>query len=168
MAAALAATGVCGCAGYQIGNGTLYHPEIRTVRVPVFESASFRRNLGEQLTEAVVKRIETDTNYKVVHHAGADSILTGRIVADSKRVVAENINDEPRDIELAYRVHVNWVNHRGDVIRDSTSFPLPSVLADVSQSTNLVSEAGQSVASSQQKAVDRLAEQIVSLLEQPW
>ena len=47
-----------GCAGYQIGNQSLYPQEIRTVYVPMFQSISFRRNLGERLTEAVVKEIE--------------------------------------------------------------------------------------------------------------
>ena len=49
----------CGCAGYQIGNQSLYPPEIHTVYVPMFQSNSFRRNLGERLTEAVVKEIES-------------------------------------------------------------------------------------------------------------
>ena len=48
----------CGCAAYQIGNQSLYPLEIHTVAVPVFQSNSFRRNLGERLTEAVVKEIE--------------------------------------------------------------------------------------------------------------
>ena len=47
-----------GCAGYQIGNQSLFPQEIHTVYVPVFKSNSFRRNLGERLTEAVVKEIE--------------------------------------------------------------------------------------------------------------
>ena len=55
-----------GCAGYQIGNRSLYRPDIRTVHVPVVQSESFRRYLGERLTEAIVKEVELRTPYKVV------------------------------------------------------------------------------------------------------
>ena len=74
----------CGCAGYQIGNQSLYPLEIHTVYVPMFQSNSFRRNLGERLTEAVVKEIEKRTPYKVVSDPNADSVLTGRIVAETR------------------------------------------------------------------------------------
>ena len=47
-----------GCAGYQWGQRTLYRPDVQTVHVPIFQSDSFRRNLGERLTEAVVKEIQ--------------------------------------------------------------------------------------------------------------
>ena len=59
MAVAMVGLAVlAGCASYRVGNASLYPPHIRTVYVPVFESASYRRNLGERLTEAVMKEIE--------------------------------------------------------------------------------------------------------------
>ena len=57
--------------------------DIQTIRVPVFQSSSFRRDLGEQLTEAVVKEIEKRTPYKVVRDASADSVLIGRITSET-------------------------------------------------------------------------------------
>src|SRR5437868_12374198 len=69
-----------GCAGYQIGNRALYRPDIRTVHVPMIQSDSYRRYLGERLTEAVVKEIELRTPYKVVDADSADSVLTVRLV----------------------------------------------------------------------------------------
>src|SRR5687767_14906756 len=87
--------GLGGCAGYQLGNGTLYRTDIRTVYVPMFESDSFRRNLGERLTEAVVKEIENKTPYKVLSDPGAaDSVLRGHLVSERKAVLAENRFDE--------------------------------------------------------------------------
>src|SRR5262245_56211147 len=50
-----------GCAGYQVGQRSRYRPDIRTVYVPVVQSNSFRRYLGERLTEAIVKEIELKT-----------------------------------------------------------------------------------------------------------
>ena len=37
-----------GCATYQIGNRSLYPQDVHTVYVPIFDSDSFRRNLGER------------------------------------------------------------------------------------------------------------------------
>ena len=79
-----------GCAGLHVGQQSLYRPEIATIYVPVFESESYRPNLGERLTEAVVKEIELKTPYKVVQTPNADSVLRGRIVMETKRVLAEN------------------------------------------------------------------------------
>ena len=76
-----------GCAGYRFGAASLYPPDIQTVYVPVFESNSFRRNLGEWLTEAVCKEIELKTPYKVVGTPNADSVLTGKITSDTKPAV---------------------------------------------------------------------------------
>ena len=61
------------------------------------ESSSFRRNLGERLTEAVQKEIELKTPYKVTGDPSADSELRGRIVGEGKRVVIESRTGEPRE-----------------------------------------------------------------------
>ena len=44
---------LAGCAGYQVGTDSLYAPDVATVYVPMIESDSYRRDLGERLTEAV-------------------------------------------------------------------------------------------------------------------
>ena len=158
-----------GCAGYQLGNQTLFRPDIRTVHVPMFESDSLRRNLGERLTEAVVKEIERQSTYKVVHDpALADSILTGRLVADRKGVLAENRNDEPRDIQVDLVVQVSWVDRRGESVMPTSSFTLAQQGFSVTQITDFVPEAGQSMATAQQEAIGRIAKQVVSQMEAPW
>jgi hypothetical protein len=159
---------LAGCAGYRMGTQSLYAPEIRSVYVPVFESDSFRRNLGEWLTEAVVKEIELKTPYKVVGNANADSILTGRLVSDTKHVLVEDAQDYPREIELNLVVQVQWIDRHGVQIRDLATIPLDPALVRIGQSATLAPQAGQSIASAQQKAIQRLAEQIVSTMEAPW
>jgi len=159
---------LAGCAGYQIGAQSLYPCHIRTVYVPLFESASFRRSLGEQLTEAVAKAVEQKTPYKVVADPNADSILTGRIVGESKRVVAQAPSGEARDVEVRIRVEVSWLDHQGSAIRQSEAISLPAELVDVGSTATFVPEVGQSVATAQQQAIHRVAEQIVGLMENPW
>ncbi len=165
---ALVCTTLVGCAGYRYGAASLYPSEIRTVHVPIFESNSYRRNLGEWLTEAVVREIELKTPYKVVHHGNADSILTGTLIADTKRVLVVSPTDEPRETELTMQVQVRWVDRRGNILRERSGVPIPPELVDVAGTASLVPEFGQSIVTAQQQAIERLAQQIVSLMEVPW
>ena len=156
-----------GCAAYQVGSRTLYPPDIHTVYVPMFESNSFRRHLGERLTEAVIKEIELKTPYKVVGNPNADSVLTGRILEDTKRIVVESPLDEPRQLELNMVVSVTWVDRRGDLIQQG-NVPIAPEAAVISASGKVAPEVGQTIAVGQQTAINRMAEQIVGLMEAPW
>ena len=157
-----------GCAGYQVGTRSLYAPNIATIYVPMFDSDSFRPNLGQWLTEAVVKQIELQTPYKVVDSITADSVLTGRILSATKNVRIEDPYDNPRDIEVAFSVEATWVDRHGGLIRPPASIALPAALIHFGQTSNLVPEGGQSIATANQEAIARLAEQIVSAMEVPW
>ena len=157
-----------GCAGYQIGNQSLYPAEVRTVYVPVFQSNSFRRNLGERLTEAVVKEIEAKTPYKVVGDPNADSVLSGSIVSETKRVLVPSMTGDAREIQVGMRVDVSWLDRNGALLRDPRPIPLPAEIAGVTGTADLVPEVGQSVATAQQQAITRIAQQIVGLMEKPW
>lgn len=157
-----------GCASYRLGNRSLYRCDIRTVHVPMVQSDSFRRNLGERLTEAIVKEVELKTQYKIVDADSADSVLTARLVSDAKRVLSENEFDEPRDLETDFFVQMSWVDRRGDLIAGGTPIPFSPLLVNISQTASYVPEAGQTMTTAQQEAIQRLAEQIVSQMEAPW
>ena len=172
--AALAAVVVmpAGCASYRFGNNTLYASNVRTVFVPMIQSDSFRTtpsvDIGERLTEAVCKEIEKRTPFKVVGSAeGADSVLTARIVADTKRMVVESPTDQSRMVEMNFQVLVTWADRGGSVLA-SGGVPLPAASVDVGQSAMLVPEYGRSVASTQQEMIIKMAQQIVGLMEEPW
>jgi hypothetical protein len=161
-----------GCATYRFGNNTLYAPNVRTVYVPMVQCDSFRTtpavDIGERLTEALCKEIEKRTPFKVVGSAeGADSVLTARIVADTKRMVIESPTDQSRFVEMNYQTIVTWADRGGTVIA-SGDVPLPAATVDVGQAAALVPEYGRSVASTQQEAIVKLAQQIVGLMEEPW
>ncbi len=159
---------LAGCASYRVGSQSLYAPDVTTVYVPMIESSSFRRDLGERLTEAVVKEIELKTPFKVVGTPDADSILSARLVSDTKRVTIENQNDDPRAVEFHMAVEITWLNRRRVPLRAPTTLPLPPELLPVGNTSTLIAEAGQSVATAQQQSLVRLAQQIVSTMEEPW
>lgn len=162
-------TGAMGCAGYQIGERSLYRPDIQTVYVPTVRSDSFRRNLGERITEAVAKEIEKITPYKVVADPDADSILQIRLISDPKRLIVENQFDDARDLEVDFFVQVSWIDRRGDLLStNAQGVPLPAILSNVGDHVNFVPEGGQSISTAQQEVIERLATQIVGMMEAPW
>jgi hypothetical protein len=164
----LSAIPFAGCVSYRMGSDTLYAPDVQTVYVPMIESDSFRRDLGERLTEAVVKEIELKTPFKVVGTPEADSILSTRLVSDIKRVIVENANDDPRVLELNMVAEVTWLNRRREPLRLPTTLVLPPELLPFNQTAAMIAEGGQSIATSQQQAIERLAQQIVSTMEEQW
>lgn len=158
----------CGCAGFKVGNAELYPEEIKTVYVPIFQSNSFRRNMGERLTEAVVKEITNKTPYKVVTDPNADSVLTGKVVQEGKSVLVSALSGDAREIQAAMTVKVSWVDRRGRRLRTDKDVPMPSELVDVTGTGDVVPEVGQSLATAQQDAICKLARQIVDLMEVEW
>jgi hypothetical protein len=157
-----------GCAGYQLGRRSLYRPDVRTVHVPMIQSDSYRRYLGERLTEAVVKEIELRTPYKVVDSDSADSVLNVRLMSDTKRILANNRFSEPRDIETDFFVQTSWIDRRGDLIMGQDNLPAAPLLVSLGQQANFVPEAGQSLVTAQQEAIQKLAQQIVGQMEMAW
>jgi hypothetical protein len=134
----------------------------------MFQSNSFRRNLGERLTEAVVKEITNKTNYTVVTDPNADSVLTGKIVQEGKSVLVSVLSGDARETQTAMSVKVSWVDRRGRMLRTEKDIPMPSELVDVTGAGNVVPEVGQSLATAQQDAICKLARQIVDLMEVEW
>lgn len=157
-----------GCAPYRVGTQSLYSCKVRTVYVPIFESNSFRRGLGERLTEAVQKEIERRTPYKVVSSPDADSVLTGRILTEAKGVSVEAPTDEPREVTYFFTVETNWIDKDGVTLQAMQPVPLPEALVQVFSSDEFYPEIGQSISTQQQRSMQAVARQIVGMMEAPW
>lgn len=164
----LALVGAPGCANYRIGERSLYAPDIQTVYVPMIQSGSYRRYLGEWLTESIVKRIEQVTPYKVVNTPDADSVLKVRIITDTKQTLMESFTDEPREQQFRLQIAADWLNRSGQQLGQPVNVPLPPTLNPIDQTATLFPELGQSVTSAEQRDMERLSEQIVSMMEAPW
>ena len=116
----------------------------------------------------MIKEIESRSPYKVVHTPDADSTLSGRIVRETKHVTAENQNDDARLIAADLAVEVRWVNRRGEVLMQQGGVPVPPLLSTAATQANFVPEAGQSLATAQQRALQQLAREIVDQMEVWW
>lgn len=170
LAAGLAVSGMIGCAHYQIGNRTLYRPDIRTVHVPIFDSQSFRRGLGERITERIIKRIEDTTPYTIADAQTADSVLRGTLVTDNKLVQGTNPLDDPRILQVDFQIQYEWIDQRGELIRQPATLNMAPVLRSEMFTTHgvLYPEPGQSMVTAQDEAIDQFAKEVVQNMQAPW
>ena len=149
---------LAGC-GYR--GGHLYRPEIRTVHVAMFASKEFRRDLEFELTEAIKKRINLDTPYRLASQSQADTILTGEVLEERQAAFAPDyLTRLPREKQLTLAIHVQWKDLRsGRVLVDR-----PIQL----QAVDYIPPAGETERFAQQKTIDRLAQRIVSEMYEDW
>jgi hypothetical protein len=146
----------------------LYRGDIRTIHVPIVRSESFRPELGVILTEALQKVIERRTPYKLAHAADADSVLNVRLTSDSKRIISETITDEPRLLETVMTVELSWTDRRNMPLIETRFLPPGDVTHYFAERSEFVPEAGQSFATSYQRAAERMANHIVDQMEARW
>jgi len=157
-----------GCASYRFGSASLFQPGIRTVHVPIVRNETFRPDLGVRLSEALVREIESRTPYKVTGDPNADSTLTCVVVNESKRVLTETDNDDPRALDAAVSVRATWIGRGGELLMQNSIAPTGSLDIKFSQDARFVPEAGQSIDSATQEAIEELAHRIVSQMETRW
>jgi Lipopolysaccharide-assembly len=150
-----------GCKWCYTGAPTLHRQDIRSVYVPIFESESWRRFPGQRLTESVIKQIERDTPFCVAGPEAADSVLTARIVDDTKIARGQTANDDPRILEAALVVEVDWTDRNGNPLAQRQKIR-------IRRGEDFIPEGGQSLTVAQQQVIDRLARDIVNQMETPW
>jgi hypothetical protein len=167
----------------------LHDPTIHSVRVPIFENLTYRRGLEFDLQQAIVREIEWKCpNWKVVQEAcNADTELTGKIVSRTKAVTVVGNLGEIRQGETTMTVEVIWRDLRpgkgGDILSQPPAVkrtdPMPEppppgspppVAKPVIIQTiaTFIPEVGQSLTSGEQEEINRLARQIVDMMEKPW
>ena len=150
-----------GCHFYQFGNQAMFCPSVQTVYVEMFEADTYRKFLGQRLTEAVVKEIELNTPLRITERSLAQSVLRGRLIRDRKRVVTETVNDDPRDLQIDYMLEVTWTDPAGNAL-------MARQVLRLDRSIDFIPEGGQSLVTAEQELINRLARQIVQQMEMPW
>lgn len=158
-AALLAGCGQGGLTGYQ--NSWLHPQDISSVYVEMFDSGGFRRGYEFKLTEAVCKRLEAQTPYKIVSDRNlADSVLSGTVMTGSGVLAGNRYTGTALEQEAFVQVRVTWKNLKtGQILVDNEM-----VYASSSYSTQL----GQTFENSADAALNKAALKVVELMEQPW
>ncbi len=163
-----------------------YDRSIHTIRVPIFKNLTFYRGLEFDLTRAVIREIETRTPFKVVSAScAADTELTGTIITFNKNLLSRNQQNEVLEAETVLGVQVVWRDLRsGEILSKARQGPgapppvpgtgplrppvLPGDGVLVQSTGDFIPELGGSITTGQQQNVNRLAVQIVNMMEIPW
>jgi hypothetical protein len=108
-----------GCGGYS--NSWPYRDDVRSVYVEMFDTKSFRRGHEYVFTDALCKRIEAQTPYKIVADRNiADTILSGTLSSIGQGTLAmDRQSGRPLESESIVAIVVNWKDlSTGDIIID--------------------------------------------------
>jgi hypothetical protein len=156
-----------GCAGYNVG--APFSQEVQSVYVPIFTSSSNRRFLEYQLTEAVQKQIQQRTPYRLLkEESGADTKLTGKLIDLRKTALGQTENSDARELQVNLAIQVTWEDLRTGKILQQQRVPLTPEMLQLATQAEFAPEVGQSLATADQTAIDRMAREIVNMMETGW
>jgi hypothetical protein len=135
--------------------------DIQTVHVEMFHSKEFRRELEFRLTEALIKRIELDTPYRIVPAETADASLTGELLKVENRTLGSDYDtDLPREIGSTVVVRFRFKDLRsGEILVDRPRFVYQ---------TSYIPPVEETFTQGMTRAMDGLAELIVESMETDW
>ncbi len=159
--APLAALSFCAVTGCGYSTARPFRTDIQTVHVEMFHSKEFRRELEFRLTEAISKRIEMDTPYRLAPRRRADALLTGEILEVRNRTFGDDFAlDQPREIGSTVIVRFRMQDMRsGEIIVERPRFVYQS---------SYIPPVGETFTQGMTRALDGLAEQIVESMELDW
>ena len=156
----LAFSGCGSMKGYS--NESLFPDDIGSVYLEMFENRSLERGVEYELTDALAKRIEADTPYKIISsHDRADTLLSGQITLIGSTVLtSERETGRALEKEVELQAIVNWKNLKtGELLLDN-------VYVNASATYSEWQNQGFRYAST--LAANNLAQKIVELMEKQW
>ena len=156
----LLAVAIGGCGGYS--DAALFPEDIDSVRLEMFDNRSFRRGVEFELSDALAKRIEAETPYKLVSDRDrSDSVISGQLVTITESALTIDRDlARPLEREVVLTAVVNWKNlNTGQLmISNKTVTAAASYSEFQSQDFTYASAL----------AANKLARKIVELMENNW
>jgi hypothetical protein len=138
-----------------------YRQDIRTVAVKIFTSKDYHRGVEFQITDALVKKIEEFTPYKVVSQDRADTVLEGEVVSVTPlALVIDPHTATPQQEQYTITINFTWKNLRTGKILISRQ--------DFEQTSTYFPTLGEDQYVASQDSAERLAMGIVHEMESAW
>jgi len=162
LLAALLAT-LAGCGNYTMDSQ--YRTGVSTVFVPIWTRGKdvYRRDLEQPLTEAIAKRIEQDTPYKVAGKDKADTELSGKIVRIEQQVLSKNPDTGlARDLEVTFTLAFTWKDLRtGKILKQHSNLRVADTY---------ITECpiGEDFFQGREAVINRAARRVVEQMEADW
>ncbi len=141
---------------------SLYPEKINTVYVEMFDNRSFKRGVEYEVSDALAKRIEVDTPYKVVSDRDiADTVLSGYISSiGESTLTVERETGRSLEREVRLRAVFSWKNlETGEYLIENEDVKSAATYSEWQQQGFLY---GSKLAS------NKLAEYIVMQMEKSW
>ncbi len=157
--ALFAALFFAGCSGYS--SRSLYPEDIKSVYIEMFENTTFWRDIEYDLTDAVAKRVEADTPYKIISDRNkADTILSGKIAGVSNSpLTLEPETGRPLETQAEVFASFTWKDLRtGQYLAQDTISATASFSNFQDQGFDYASKV----------AANKLAERIVEQMQVGW
>ncbi|MBM4110230.1 MAG: hypothetical protein FJ254_02580 [Phycisphaerae bacterium] len=94
-------------------SGQRYDKGIRTVAVPVVKNATFDRKIAPELTDALVKVIESGTHFRVASEGRSDTVLHATIrTIDLQQLSKSRGTALTEEMALNVTVDYEWIDQR--------------------------------------------------------
>lgn len=142
-----------------------YPEDIRTVAVPIWTRSKdvYRRDLEMRITEAVAKRIQQDTPYRLASHEDADTEITGEINQIDQQVLAFNPDTgRPQSMEIRLTVSFVWKDLRsGKILARKDRYKVVGVYIPPSPFDEDFFQGSEDV-------INQLARRVVEHMESEW
>jgi len=153
----------CGCDGMDgYSSDSLFPEDVSSIYVQMFDNRSFRRGVEYKLSDALAKRIEAETPYKIISSRDrADTIISGQIVQITESVLSsERQIGRALEKEVQLQAVVNWKNLKtGELLINNKS---------VNASATYSEWQNQGFSYASTLAANNLARRIVELMEKEW
>jgi hypothetical protein len=160
MLAVLICAGCAGLGGYS--NQSLFPDDVGSVYVEMFDNRTFRRGIEYALSDALAKRIESDTPYRIISDKDrTDSVMSGQLTAINESILTlERETGRALEKEVVLTAVVNWKNLRTGRMMINNE----AVTAAASYSEFL----NQDFTYASGVAANKLAQKIVEVMENNW
>lgn len=151
-----------GCLGYHVG--PVLKADYHSVAVPMFKNKTYKPQLEAQVTNGIIKRLQTDGTLRVDSVENADIVLTGEIV-HYRREMLRTLQTEaetPRE----FRIYIDARVEAHDRLTGKSVFG--PVIVTGSADTFIGTDLEASEYQALPLIADDLARQVVSLLVESW
>jgi len=154
---------LCGCTEItSYYHSSLFPQDVSSVCLEMFDNQSFRRGVEYELSDALAKRIETETPYKIISNRDrADTVMTGQIVSIDESVLSfERETGRALEREVQLQAVVNWKNLKtGELLIDNQTVSAQATFSEFqTQDFNYASAV----------ASNNMARKIVELMQKKW
>lgn len=154
---------VCGCTAMKgYSNESLFPKDVSSVYLEMFDNQTFRRGVEYELSDALAKRIEADTPYKIISSSDrADTVISGQIISIREQALSvERESGSVLEKQVELRAVVNWENLKtGGMMIDNKIVTSTATYSEYQM---------QEFKYASTLAANNLARKIVELMENEW